>query len=145
MNDHETFEIKWTYHQPDVTGQHTPQMLDNGNILMFVNSRPIGPFASLCELNPITKEIVWEYKGEPPSTFNSHIYGSTQRLKNGNTLVSDMGNGGHVFELTKDRELVWEWYPKTVNPETNLPLYVYRASCYPLSKLQHFIDNENSF
>ena len=88
--DQDNFEIKWLYYHSEITnGQHTPQMLENGNILMFVNSTDMRPYASVREIDPITKKTVWEYEAQPRERFHSLINGSTQRLKNGNTLISE--------------------------------------------------------
>ena len=35
--------------------------------------------------------------------------GSAQRLPNGNTLIAETDRG-HAFEVTKDGEIVWEFY-----------------------------------
>ena len=44
---------------------------------------------------------------EPNSFYSAHI-SSTQRLPNGNTLVIS-GRHGHVFQVTPDGEVVWEY------------------------------------
>jgi len=52
---------------------------------------------------------VWEYKRNPPESFYSSWGGSSQRLENGNTLITDSSRG-YVFEITKEGEIVWEFY-----------------------------------
>ena len=60
------------------------------------------------ELNPETKETVWEYRGAPPMTFfSSHVSGC-HRLENGNTLICE-GLLGRIFEVTPDGDIVWEY------------------------------------
>ena len=69
-------------------------------------------YSRIIELNPITKEIEWEYKANPPQSFCSPTRGSAQRLPNGNTLIAE-SDKGRVFEITPDEKVVWEFY----NPE----------------------------
>ena len=58
---------------------------------------------------------VWEYVGDPPSSFFSQRTSSAQRLANGNTLVL-AGLQGTMFEVTPAGETVWQY----VNPlDTN--------------------------
>jgi len=90
--------------------QHDAQMLDNGNFLFLANglNTLTFPHSRVIELDPKTKEIVWQYKGSPPlSFFSPHISGQ-QRLANGNTLICE-GGWGRFFEVTPDGEIVWEY------------------------------------
>lgn len=51
--------------------------------------------------------LVWTYTADPAGEFYAdHISGS-QRLANGNTLITD-GTGGALFEVTREGEVVWE-------------------------------------
>ena len=54
---------------------------------------------------------VWEYAGDPPSSFYSQRTSSVQRMANGNTLVL-AGLQGTMFEVTPGGETVWQY----VNP-----------------------------
>jgi hypothetical protein len=88
-----------------------------GNILVFNNGMP---YSLVTEFNPVTLEIVWEYSGIELGYAESHglahkffspTISSAQRLPNGNTLICE-GDGGRIFEVTKDLEIVWEYiYP----------------------------------
>ncbi|MGI6226910.1 MAG: aryl-sulfate sulfotransferase [Peptococcales bacterium] len=91
------------------------------------------------ELDPITKKVVWELKGSDllgygqpgivDYRFYSPLTSSAQRMPNGNTFITE-GVGGRFFEVTKEKEVVWEfWSPFTDNPA---PLF-YRAYRYPYS------------
>jgi hypothetical protein len=60
----------------------------------------------------MSESIEWEYRASPPEMFYSQIKGSNQRLPNGNTLICESQNG-RAFEVTRDKEIVWEFY----NPE----------------------------
>ena len=63
----------------------------------------------MIELNPITREIVWEYKAEPPTDFFTRVMGSALRLPNGNTMITS-SNQRRIFEVTTNGEVVWEFY-----------------------------------
>jgi len=88
-----------------------PTLLENGNILIYDNGANRS-YSRIVEFNPISESIEWEYKANPPQQFYSKLRGSNQRLPNGNTLICDSENG-RAFEVTKDKEIVWEFY----NPE----------------------------
>jgi len=61
----------------------------------------------------LSKQIVWLYGSKSNQGFFSHIGGGCQRLPNGNTLICS-DTEGHLFEVTKEGELVWEY----INPIT---------------------------
>jgi hypothetical protein len=93
------------------TGQHDPHILENGNILLFDNRgnyrKPEGRSRAI-EFNPETMEIVWQYTGSAESPLESDIRSYTQRLHNGNTLITE-SNGGRIVEVTGEGEVVWEY------------------------------------
>jgi hypothetical protein len=117
--------------------QHDPYMVaeglsGEGNILIFNNNISVekghAPHSSFLEVKPpLTEagewpkptengafppcEIVWEYTGAPKLKFYSPVVSSTQRLKNGGTLVC-VGAEGLVFELDPEGRRVWEY----INP-----------------------------
>lgn len=126
-------EIVWHWRKEKLSAIHTPRMLDNGNILIFANGGRRG-YSSVIELNPITKEIVWEYKADPPESFFCKSMGSAQRLPNGNTLIGD-GMNGHAFEVTKEGEIVWEWYDPKFNKEGKQETF-HRMIRYPKDKIE---------
>jgi hypothetical protein len=95
-------------------GPHCVTHLENGNFLIFDNGwqRPEGNRSRAVELDPKSKVIVWQYAARSANSFYSPFQGSTQRLPNGNTLITST-NQGHVFEVTTDRQLVWEFIVPT--------------------------------
>ncbi len=109
--DIETEKIIWSWGTHDLDYPHHPSLLGNGNLLIFDNGYH-RKYSRVIELNPVTKEIEWEYKGSPPESFFSLTRGSAQRLPNGNTLIAE-SDKGHIFEITDDKKIVWEFY----NPE----------------------------
>jgi hypothetical protein len=126
-----------------IIGPHHAHMIPRtlpggGNILVFDNGGVAGygallpglpghhpnafrDYSRVVEFDPVTLEIVWEYKNIYPFVdendflnrlFYSRFISSAQRLPNGNTLITD-GGYGRVFEVTADGEIVWEF----INPK----------------------------
>lgn len=98
----------WSWGPGDLSKQHQPTLLENGNILIYDNGF-VKKFSRLIELDPITKKIVWEYKANPLIQFYSSVGGGCQRLPNGNTLITEEYKG-RAFEVTKDGQIAWEFY-----------------------------------
>jgi len=97
-------------------GQHQPVFLENGHILVFDNSggNRRSYFhrnrSKIIEIDPLTQKIHWEYrKDDGDDVFFTHWLGYHQRLPNGNTLITE-STQGHIFEVTPDNEIVWEYY-----------------------------------
>ncbi len=142
--DKDTKEVVWRaiYDQIEnnIEGQHAPIILESGNILIFDNGRYRG-WSRIIEINPITLEIVWEYK---PAGFYTLSQGFVQLLPNNNLLITE-SEKGRVFEITRDKEIVWEYYHPDVQNETNSAhqesfgtrQWIYKMERYP----KDFIDN----
>ncbi|KAI8074382.1 PQQ repeat-containing enzyme [Gongronella butleri] len=113
--DKATGDIVWKLNRNVVAQQHNATELDNGNILIFDNGAfrtgESVQFSRVIEVDPTTKEIVWQYKDRQPEFFFTPFMGSAQRLPNGNTLI-DEAAFGRIFEVTKDGQVVFEY----VNP-----------------------------
>jgi hypothetical protein len=95
-------------------GQHDPDILPNGNIVLFDNYGQFegpGGASRVLEFNPRTMSIVWQYAGDSGNRFDSSIRSEQQRLANGNTLIVE-SNGGRVLEVTPAGRTVWQF----VNP-----------------------------
>ena len=107
--DGKSREIVWLWGPSNLTLQHYPALLENGNILLFDNGSEV---SRVLELNPATGTIGWSY--EVGKDFHSAWGGTTQRLPNGNTLITESARG-NAFEVTSDGEVVW----KFDNPEVN--------------------------
>jgi hypothetical protein len=113
------------------SGQHDAHIIPEGlpgagDLLVFDNEGPSGyPSTRLdtfwgsrvLEINPITRQIVWQYTGlnsdGAPWSFGSSFISSARRLPNGNTLI-DEGMNGRFLQITPNGEIVWEY----VNPHT---------------------------
>ncbi len=82
--------------------------MPNGNILIFDNGNAERR-SRVLEIDPLTKSIVWEYKGHD---FYSLNRSSAQRLPSGNTLVA-VSDSAEAFEVTPRGTIVWRF----LNPE----------------------------
>lgn len=107
------------------SGQHDPQILANGNILLFDNrgnyNMPEGP-SRVLEFDPVTMAIAWEYRGTEAAPLDSVIRSYAIRLANGNTLVTE-SNGGRIVEVTPEGETVWEFVnPVRAGPDGKIPI-----------------------
>jgi hypothetical protein len=94
-------------------GQHDPDLLPGGNMLLFDNIGDFGDagFSRVIEFDPKTQEIVWSYAGDRDHPLYSTLRSDQERLPNGNTLITE-SDGGRLLEVTRDGEIVWEY----VNP-----------------------------
>ncbi len=113
--DKTTGNIVWKIGYETLAQQHDPSMLPNGNILIFDNGshrqKIAMPSSRVIEVNPNTKQIVWQYQDSPPFNFFSPYISGARRLANGNTLITE-GNFGRMFQVTPQSEVVWEY----INP-----------------------------
>ncbi|MFH1404030.1 MAG: arylsulfotransferase family protein [Candidatus Altiarchaeota archaeon] len=109
--DLEDERIVWSWGEDELRWPHHPTILENGNIQVFDNRAGSGS-SRVVEYDPIGGEIVWEYEGDPPKSFYTSTRGGSQRLPNGNILITET-NRGRVFEVTGDGRIVWEyWIPE---------------------------------
>ncbi len=148
--DKNTREIVYSLTQKDIEdeiqGQHSPQILQNGNILIFDNGR-YRKWSRIIELNPLTKEITWQYNSNPKKDFFTLSEGYVQPLPNGNYLITE-SEKGKIFEITKEKEIVWEYYHPDKQDKNNSPLHpeswgerqwIYRAIKYPEEFIKKFL------
>ena len=97
----------------ELSGSHDARYIGDGRISIFDNGseRPEGHRSRVVVVNTKTNEIEWQYRSWDTSSFSSHRQGGAQLLPNGNFLVTS-SNSGHVFEVTKKGDIVWDF----VNP-----------------------------
>jgi|SRR5271157_797299 len=160
--DHKTGKIVWMVKPPfdgedaklgNFYGPHHTHMIPRGlpgegNILVFDNGgvSPFFPclsgryYTRVVEIDPVKKEIVWEYshrtmiKGQwwhhGHQFFFSPFISLAQRLPNGNTFITE-GASNRLIEVTRQGEIVWE-YVLPYRTTEDLPLaYTYRAYRVP--------------
>jgi Arylsulfotransferase (ASST) len=136
-----------------LSGQHNAHLIPKGlpgagDLLVFDDEggagfppTALGIYAGsrLLEIDPIKRQIVWQYNGESSGrqvwTFFSSFVSSVQRLPNGNTLV-DEGMEGRIFQITPGGDIVWEYVSpyfghSTVAGKPMLNTLVYRAQAVP--------------
>jgi hypothetical protein len=125
--DHKTGEMVYRWGNPSAYGQgKRPSWYDNGDqkvfgehnatwlgknhIQVFDNGseRPEGNRSAVVEVDITTGKIVWEYEAKMSNSFFSFRQGAAQRLPNGNVHITST-HGGHLFEVTKDKEVVWDY------------------------------------
>ncbi|MBN1518239.1 aryl-sulfate sulfotransferase [Candidatus Sumerlaeota bacterium] len=111
--DPKTKAVTW-FAQNSWILQHDPDILDNGNILIFDNLGRKGEGGEegrsrIVEYNPKTNKIEWEYHGSAEHPFDSDGRGCQQLLPNENLLI-DESHRGRIFEITHDGEIVWEYH-----------------------------------
>jgi hypothetical protein len=104
----ETEDLLWSWGPGILEYPHHPSVLENGNILVFDNGRRERAYSRILELDPDTDEIAWEYVGEPEESFFAAVMGASQRLPNGNTLITE-STTGRVFEVTQEGEIAWQF------------------------------------
>jgi len=86
--------------------QHQPSLLGDGHLLVFDNDGDAGR-SRVIEFDPVTRSVTWVLSGKQHG-FDSPTCGSSQRLPNGNTLVTE-SDGGRALEVTPQGRLVWEY------------------------------------
>jgi hypothetical protein len=91
-------------------GQHDPDLLPNGNLLLFDNYGHFGEggISRVIEFDPRSQGIVWQYAGDAEHPFFSGVRSAQERLVNGNTLITE-SEGGRLLEVTPEGEVVWEY------------------------------------
>lgn len=110
--DVEQEEIVWALRGPWLS-QHDPDILENGNILLFDNHGHFGAAgrSRIVEVDPGTGRIAWTYAGDAERPFESRLRAAQEPLDNGNVLITE-SDGGRLLEVTPAGEIVWEF----VNP-----------------------------
>ena len=109
--DRSTGNLAWRWGPGQISHQHHATSLPDGHVLLFDNGlHGLGmPRSRVVEVDPSDHDrVVWEYVGNPPVSFFSPLISGADRLPNGNTLVCE-GSHGRIFEVTPDRDIVWEY------------------------------------
>jgi len=123
--------------------QHDPDILANGNILIFDN-KSLDHQSRVLEFDPRTRKVIWEYRGSDDLPLYSSIRAGQQPLPNGNVFIYE-SNSSRLVEVNRQGELVWEYYhPLRVHDEGSTRLYapiIMYAERYSADELK-FINNE---
>jgi len=103
--------------------QHDPQPLPNGHLLVFDNlgggpvkievagTEALVRSSRVIEVDLRAENPLWEFRGAEDQPLYSRTNGALDPLANGDVLISE-SNFGRAVEVTRDKEVVWEW----VNP-----------------------------
>ncbi len=99
-------KVVWEY--TGVANAGEAQRLSNGNTLISCGTQK-----RVIEVTP-EKKIVWEFAAADAPEVNLTWASSIQQLKNGNLLIGNFlrgeeGKGAHVFEVTRDKKVVWKY------------------------------------
>jgi len=100
-------------HDLDFHRQHSPEIQEDGSLLLFDNHWILGgdnDFSRVMQIgiNPDGEDQCWiEWTYDTPF---ARTQGDVDRLPNGNILINP-GGYFHFYELTPERELVWEADP----------------------------------
>ncbi len=106
-----------------------------GNMLIYDNAM-YTYYSRALEVDIKTGDVVWD--SEEDYGLEGYVHGrvhfspfisGSQRMPNGNTVVCSGGNGV-VFEVTKEKEIVWHWVRETPNMESEVHWGVFRAHRY---------------
>jgi hypothetical protein len=113
----------------DWAAPHQATILENGNMMVFDNRGNKGA-SGVVELDLVAGKTVWVYSGRNPADFRSGECGSSMRLPNGNTLITETDRG-KAFEVTPDGAIVWKY----VNPAQTGQKREYIASLFEVIRL----------
>ena len=104
--------VEWATRGPWLA-PHSPKILPDGDILLFDNRGDYvaGNRSRVFAFDPQSMAISWSYTGNREHPLDSAKRGAVQRLKNGNTLITE-AHRGTLLEVTPAGEIVWEY----VNP-----------------------------
>jgi len=139
--DYDTKRVVWAFGEGELDGQHMPTMLANGRILLFDNGTKRG-FSRVIELDPASHAITWEFR--IPDYAYSKAMSGAEPLPNGNLLICCANPGslgarteapgevrGVIMEVTRDKEIVWEFHNDVAGLRANYLHAVYRAAFCP--------------
>jgi len=116
-------------------GQHSVQVLENGNLLFLDNRRGAVPSSARAveyalDTRTMTARLVWEFRPSPAIT--SPIMGSVQRLANGNTVIG-FAIPGRVLEVDRGGRVVSDAMLSTNGAPTQFYRAIRIASLYTYS------------
>jgi hypothetical protein len=113
--DRKTKIAKWVISAP-FAHQHDVDMHENATLTLFDNegggTEGIYELKSrVIKIDPATGKVDTIYEKEKPDRFYSYNRGNHQFLPNGNIFIIESCKG-HLFEIDKNGEIVWEFFDK---------------------------------
>ena len=101
-------EVEAPQRPSPLSPEHDAEIVGPARMLLFDNRDSRG--RSAVEEYTLPKmRRAWQYDGTDGDPFYSHTCGTSQRLANGNTLITESDNG-RALEVTPDGTKVWEFY-----------------------------------
>jgi hypothetical protein len=143
--DGRTNRVKWSLTHP-FFGQHDPDFTADGQILVFNNDYDrsdddsTADGSQILRVDPDSHSVSVVYGDRSDEVFFTELGGKHQILSNGNTLITEAGTG-RVFEINRDREVVWEWVMPRWD-ETGVA-EVLEGTRYPSGFLDRYPDGNN--
>ena len=114
--DTEQWQTVWSWGRDHVELPHEASVLPNGNVLIFDNGSQQRGYSRVVEVDPRSKNEVWEWKATPPESFFVKSRGTAQSLPNGNVLLSN-SSAGEAIEVTRGGEIVWHFLSPHLNED----------------------------
>ncbi len=99
--------VTWRWGTGEIEEPHHPSVLPSGNLVLLDNGTRTGRSRCL-ELDAVARKVIWSYQATPPESFFTASEGGCQPLPGGHVLVTDSSKG-RAFEVTRDRQVVWEY------------------------------------
>ena len=123
--DTESEELLFSWGQGEMSGPHDATWLENGHILIFDNG--LGrDWSRVIELDPVHREIVWEYRAPNPQSFYTATRGSEPTIVERQYPGGRVGHKGRVREVTTDGSIVWE-YATSSATKNREPAIIFKA------------------
>jgi len=110
-----TRELVWFWGRGELSGPHDGTLQADGNLLIFDNGLVRG-WSRVIEVDPMARLIVRKYTTPRKESFRTRVMGSSQRLPNGNVLITN-SSGGQGIELTASGQPVWVYMGTRRNDE----------------------------
>lgn len=111
--DRKGLRMKW-YQSGPWRGQHDPDFLPNGKILVYNNNADgtetgsIFGGGNIMEVDPVSREVTFRYGTADGQRMYAPEQGSHQELPGGNLLIVE-SRTGRAFEVEPDGAIVWEF------------------------------------
>jgi hypothetical protein len=112
-------ELLWIWGRGELDGQHDATQLEDGHLLIFDNGLKRNRDSRVIEVDATKGEVVWTFAH--PELF-TRLRGGAQALRNDNILITE-SDSGHALEITRDGELVWEFWNPDVRGEERATIY----------------------
>lgn len=126
--DLERREVVWEWGPGELQGQHHSSILPNGHIALFDNGVSRG-YSRIVEMDPATRQVVWQYRASPPKAFFSKRRGGAQWLPGDHFLITQ-SNRGRAFEIDREGHVLWDF----LNPDID-PIEHQRGSIYRVERI----------